>query len=140
LQAIPDALLRCRTLDGDGWQTTTSREFFDWRYGLRTLHYRGIALSERPDVGAAIFRVRRRGRALEAVLCEVFAPENDARVRSALCRQVARVCGADYVVALGHTGVTAGHVPSFNGPRLVVRRLASRCPRLALAFGDVELF
>ncbi len=47
--------------------------------------------------GLAVFRLRRRGQAVEAVLCELLAPHGGRE----LVAQIASATGADYVIAAG---------------------------------------
>jgi hypothetical protein len=107
-----------------------------WRYGFAPLGYAALALDDDPARGAAIYRVRRRGPAREATICEVFAPTPAAAAR--LRRAVARRTGADVLVS----ATTARPIPDL-GPVLTYRRLdgTAEVPRAAwrLTLGDVEL-
>ena len=94
----------------------------------------------------AVFRLRRRGRAAEAALCEVVVPRGAARTARHLGRAVARATRADYVVRLGRATPAGGYLPLPNqGPILTWRALASTAaepPPLddwELSLGDVEL-
>ena len=135
-------------LDGDiavgpppptGTVTQRSREHLQWRYaGLPALAYRGI----RVDDGVALFRLRRRGRATEAALCELLSPDEDRRRR--LVREVARVAGADHVLRLGRAHARIGELPlPGGGPIVTWRDLTMSAPppldQWALSLGDVEL-
>lgn len=114
-----------------------------WRFGEPALGYRVVhpgALGR----GFVVFRLRRRGAAVEAVVSEVLVPGGDAAVTRTLLSRVAGA-GADYLIRLGSDGVTA---PAFvrlprMGPILVGRALGDRpVPPLAgwaLTMGDVEL-
>ncbi len=113
-----------------------------WRYRFGPLHYRAVVARGGPAAGLAVFRVRRRGSAVEAVLCELLAPEGGAH----LVAEIARTTAADYVIAAGAPvpGTRMVKVPRF-GPILTWRRVAddAAAPPLAdwrLAMGDVELF
>jgi GNAT superfamily N-acetyltransferase len=111
-----------------------------WRYGFGPLHYRAI----RVDRGLTLFRLRRRGPAVEAVVGHVLAP--DRRTAGRLIRAVARTTRADQVLQITrqpHLG--AGFLPLPGvGPILTWRALSEeRTPPLddwALTMGDVELF
>lgn len=134
--AAPD---RIRTL-------RTARHFL-WRYGFDRLAYRALALGRDPRQGIAVFRVRGRGTATEAVLGELLVPEGDRRAARALQRAVARETAADYVIRLGGPVIDrAGFVrlPA-QGPRLVWQGLAPGSPKPSLgdvdfSLGDIELF
>jgi GNAT superfamily N-acetyltransferase len=125
----------------DGIATARSAAFLRWRYGFAPLGYRALV----DDSGIAFFRVRRRGSALEAGLCEVLVPGDDHADAAGLARRAAIASGADHAVVLGGR---ARRPPSFlaapgAGPVLTHLPLASteRPPldRWRLALGDVEL-
>ena len=134
--AVPDTI---RTL-------RTARHLL-WRYGFDRLAYRAIVLGGDPRQGIAVFRVRSRGTATEAVLGELLVPEGDRGAARALQRAVARETGADYILRLGGSVIDrAGFVrlPG-QGPRLVWQGLApgSQTPSLGavdFSLGDIELF
>ena len=98
------------------------------------------------EAGVAIFRVRRRGAAREAVLCDVLVSDTDPRVPRTLVRRVLGVVDADYLIGSRATAVrTSSLVPlPRQGPLVIWRALA--CPRMpprdqwALQLGDIELF
>jgi GNAT superfamily N-acetyltransferase len=113
-----------------------------WRYRFGPLRYRAVVARGGPAAGLAVFRVRRRGAATEAVLCELLAPDGGA----ALVGEIARGTRADYVIAAGSppSGARLVTVPS-QGPILTWRAVApdAVAPPLAdwrLTMGDVELF
>ena len=101
-----------------------------------------------PGSGLAVFRLRRRGRAIEAVLCDQLVP--DAATGEDLVRSLARGTQADYVIRIPD-GVTRGRFIRLprTGPVLACRVLdgpdgleALVPPALgewALTMGDVEL-
>ena len=127
-----------------GLCTRRSVAYLQWRYGYAPLGYRAIAVGDDPARGLAIFRVRRRGDAREAALCEVLTPAGSAAAVKQLCGSVARASGADYAIRLGARG--AGFVPlPRQGPILTWRSLATRdkvapaASRWQLSLGDVEL-
>jgi hypothetical protein len=78
-----------------------------------------------PGAGLVIFRLRRRGRAIEAVLCDQFVP--DAATGDALVRSLARGTQADYVMRIpdGVTGRRFVRLPR-TGPVLACRVLDVR--------------
>jgi GNAT superfamily N-acetyltransferase len=130
-----------------GLATHRTPGYLRWRYGFAPLAYRAVTLG--PDVrsGLAVFRVRRRGAALECALCDVVAPDRDRGAARALVRRVARECAADYVIRLGGPTVDRSGfvgIPG-QGPMLTWRALADDPPGgrpddWALSLGDVELF
>jgi hypothetical protein len=94
----------------------------------------------------AVFRRRRRGEAVEGVVCEVLAPGGDRKAESELLRQVRQAADADYLLRLDPRPVTRGpfvRLPRV-GPVLACRALGTAsAPDLsgwALTMGDVELF
>jgi GNAT superfamily N-acetyltransferase len=129
-----------------GLRTRRTAEFLRWRYGFAPLAYRAIALDDDPANGVAVFRLRSRGTATEAALCDVIVPSGDEAGARALERAVARAGNADYVIRLGASSVSTGYVrlPG-QGPMLTWRGLfdGQQPPQLAdwqLHLGDVELF
>lgn len=121
----------------DGIQTRRSDDYFAWRYGFEPLHYRVLHSAH----GCAIFRVRRRGAAIEAVIAELSAgaPSRRRRVVAA----VLRATRADYAIMIGEPALWAIPVPGM-GPTLTCLPLsATAAPHLSswrLQMGDVELF
>jgi hypothetical protein len=118
-----------------------------WRYGFPPLAYRVITLGDDVRGGIAVFRLRRRGPALECALCDVLAPAAEPGAHRALVGAVARQCGADYVIRIGGPALDrSGFVRApGQGPLLTWYPLATDHPgrRLAdwsLSLGDVELF
>src|SRR3954470_5449707 len=78
-----------------------------WRYGNAELGYRMVLTkSDRVADGFAVFRRRRRGRAVEAVLCDVIAPAGDVSTTRTLIRRVAATAEADYVIRIDGRMVT----------------------------------
>jgi GNAT superfamily N-acetyltransferase len=128
-----------------GMRTARSVAYLRWRYGLDALGYRAIALDDDPAAGLAVFRLRRRGGAVEAGVSEVLVPAGASGAERQLLRAVAHDTGADYAVRLGRPEVRAGYVPfPRQGPILTWRPLADRSapPQLRdldFALGDVEL-
>jgi GNAT superfamily N-acetyltransferase len=125
-----------------GLTTDRTPAHLRWRYRFGPLHYRAVVARGGPAAGLAVFRVRRRGSALEAVLCELLAPQGGAD----LVAEIARATRADYVIAAGGPlpGSRMVNAPRL-GPILTWRGVADDAvlPPLAqwrLAMGDVELF
>jgi len=130
-----------------GLSTHRTPAYLRWRYGFAPLSYRAITLRDDVRRGVAIFRLRRRGPALECALCEILLPARAPDVRRALVRSVVRACGADYVIRLGGSAVDRdgfARAPK-QGPVLTWRPLRAgaigrRLDDWALTLGDVELF
>ena len=72
-----EALLE--TVPRSGLGTNRSAAYLAWRYGFEPLGYRALAV-DGPGDGLVIFRLRRRGPAVEAAVCEELVPDGDARV------------------------------------------------------------
>jgi GNAT superfamily N-acetyltransferase len=130
-----------------GLATHRTPEYVRWRYGFAALAYRAVTLDDDLRSGLALFRLRRRGPALECALCDVVAPAGASGAPRALVRRVVRECGADYVIRIGGPAIDRSgfvRVPG-QGPVLTWYALAHDPPggRLsdwALTLGDVELF
>ena len=140
-----------------GFRTAKTAEHLRWRYGLPALGYRAIALDGDPAAGLAVFRLRRRGAAIEAGISDVLVPDGARGSERRLLRTVARETRADYAIRLrGADGPGAanrvralvprsGFVPfPKQGPLLTWRPLADTAapPGLAdldFSLGDVEL-
>jgi GNAT superfamily N-acetyltransferase len=135
-------------------RTRRTPEYLAWRYGFEPLRYRALPVGAGTDTeagggdrdGLVIFRLRRRGQALEAAVCEELFPP-DARLRQRALREVVRTTGADHAVLIGDARPTHGILPvPGQGPTLVWRAVAddeSAFPgpdRWSLSLGDVELF
>jgi hypothetical protein len=141
-----DALLASQP-KGGGLRTRRSPQFLQWRYGgFPPLAYRVLLAGRDVEGGFAVFRLRRRGGAIEAVVGDVLAPHGDARVLRHLVRGVVEESRADYAVCLGAQGFTRdGYLPVPGaGPVITWRAVCSAMPvalpRWCLSLGDVELF
>jgi GNAT superfamily N-acetyltransferase len=125
-------------------RTNLSPAFLRWRYGTPLLSYRAIAAPGGVQDGVAFFRIRRRGAAREAALCDVIAAGDDRGTIASLTRAVTRAADADYVIRLGGGLVAPGGLVRMpgQGPLLTWRALAARRPPDAwdLTLGDIELF
>lgn len=114
-----------------GWTTDRTPDWWRWRFAFPQLAYRVVG-----DLDAGlVFRLRRRGRALELAVAETLGTPPPGLVRATLRRT-----GADH--ALGLTGVTGRPVRAL-GPVVTTRDLARPAPDLAqldLSLADVELF
>jgi GNAT superfamily N-acetyltransferase len=140
-----DALLRVRE-PAENLRTHKTAAFLSWRYGFAPLAYRALLTGPRLEDGVVIFRLRRRGAAVEAAVCDALLPDaNRPRLARAL-RRVVRESGADYAVRIGGANTArAGFFPlPGQGPTLVWRAVSeSVMPAAAewhLGLGDIELF
>lgn len=128
-----------------GLRTRRTADHLRWRYGHPPLGYHALALGDDPTAGVVVYRVRQRGTAREAAVCELLVPESNRRAIAELLRTVRRATRADHLIRLAGPGPRAGFVPVPRlGPVLTWRALAApdRPPALAdwnLALGDVEL-
>lgn len=114
-----------------------------WRYGFEPLRYRAALATDDVTDGVVVFRLRRRGAAVEAAICEVLLPDGDPSGARRIVGRILRRTGADYAVAVG-PNLRTGMVPlPGQGPLLTRRPLAD--PRtgsvddFSLSLGDVEL-
>ncbi len=140
--AVAEALLM--HAPGKGVRTKRSPEYLAWRTSLRPLHYRLLLASDRDSAqGGLVFRLRRRGEALEAAVIEQLVPDRATGAR--LVGRLLKETGADYAIGL-RTGPSAGLIPvplRGMGPLLTTRPLAASPPLPSawrLTLGDVELF
>ncbi|MFN2347668.1 MAG: GNAT family N-acetyltransferase [Dermatophilaceae bacterium] len=125
-----------------GLRTDRSPAYLRWRTEFGPLAYRVLLADERdPARGGVVFRVRKRGEGLEAVIAELLTPS--ARVGLSLVSQVVASSGADYAIGL-RTGRARGLLPlPGQGPLLTARPLARGIPKpeaWTLTMGDIELF
>jgi len=144
-EALADAAVAAALLQhapAKGFRTERTPAYLAWRTAFEPLRYRVLLASERdPAEGGVVFRLRRRGDAVEATIIEQLAPDWATGAR--LVARVLRQTGADYAIGL-RTGPHAGLVPlTKQGPLLTTRPRASAPPAPgagALTLGDVELF
>jgi GNAT superfamily N-acetyltransferase len=144
-----------------GLATWGTPEFLAWRYGNPALGYRVLTAEGGVECGLVVFRLRQRGRAVEAVVCDVLVPDGvdagggpnpvnsqtpEPAVGRALLRRIARETPADYLLRIDARPVTRGpfiRLPRV-GPRFACRPLDGNPPPAlgawALTMGDVELF
>lgn len=120
--------------------TARSVRHLRWRYGFPALGYRALP-SGRGGRDLALFRVRRRGPATEAAVCDVLGDDPDL---GAALRAVVRATGADVALGVGPARWRRGALPlPRQGPLVTVRQLSDRpVPPLdqwALGLGDLEL-
>ena len=142
--ALTALLEAARPRDGR-LHTDRTPAYLAWRYGFPPLHYRALVAPGGIGSGLVVFRLRRRGAALEAAICEQIVPPGDRRTGPALVRRVLRATGADHAVQIGRARPASGTLPvPGQGPTLVWRDLTETtmppADRWALALGDIELF
>ncbi|MGH8824260.1 MAG: GNAT family N-acetyltransferase [Jiangellaceae bacterium] len=133
------------SLPTDGLRTHRSVAYLTWRYGFTPLEYRAVSSPQGVRGGLIVFRLRRRGAALEAAVCEELVPADDLGTARRLLRRVLRESGADHAVRIGGRPPRAGFMPvPGQGPQLVWRDVAgTTMPEPSawrLGLGDVELF
>jgi GNAT superfamily N-acetyltransferase len=139
------ALLAAARPGNNRLRTERTPQYLAWRYGFEPLQYRAVVAPGGVEDGAVIFRLRRRGAALEAAVCEQIVPAGDERTAPALVRQVLRATGADHAVQIGRARPARGLLPvPGQGPTLVWRDLVEttmpEADRWGLGLGDIELF
>jgi hypothetical protein len=124
-----------------GFRTRRSPAYLAWRTALPGLHYRVLLAATDPAEGGLVFRVRRRGPAVELVVVEPLVP--DLRTGWRLLARALRDSGADYAIGL-RSAPAPGLLPlPGQGPLLTARPLAATPPAAGdwtLTLGDVELF
>jgi GNAT superfamily N-acetyltransferase len=125
-------------------RTRVDAAYLRWRYGFPPMRYRIATAGSTVEDGIAVFRFRRRGTAVEAVICDLLVPGEDRRLARELCRRVLDVAGADYALCLGRPRAR-GFLPlPGQGPMLTWRAIRDTTrPSLHqwdLSLGDVELF
>ena len=131
---------------GDGaLRTRRSVDYLAWRYGFGPLRYRALPVSGPHGDGLVVFRLRRRGGALEAAVCEELVPPGDATLRRRAHRELLRSTGADHAVVIGRPRPSESLLPvPGQGPTLVWRDVIETempsADRWVLNLGDVELF
>jgi GNAT superfamily N-acetyltransferase len=138
-------LLEASRPAGGRLHTERTPAYLAWRYGFPALRYRAMVTPGGPTDGFVVFRLRRRGPALEAALCETVVPDGDERLAARLVRQVLRETGADHAVEIGRPRPTRGVLPvPGQGPVLTWREVTDAAmppaDAWALGLGDIELF
>jgi GNAT superfamily N-acetyltransferase len=124
-----------------GFRTPRTPAFLAWRYRFPELAYRAVA----GDDGAAIYRVRERGKAREVTITDMLVPGGDRRAEAALLRRVAAVAPGDFLLRIGSARRRRGLEAPLprQGPILTARSLGEPVPPLAgwdVTLGDLELF
>jgi GNAT superfamily N-acetyltransferase len=140
--AETERLLR-RAAPATGIATVRSPEYLRWRFGFTPLQYRVLPISNTLDDGVVVFRVRRRGSALELTIADVIAPRGTS-VRRTIAEALTQT-GADYALATSRGMLAAGLVPAPRlGPILTWLPLGRpgipAISDLGLTMSDIELF
>ena len=146
-----DAVTSCSARVGRGTSAITtdrSPEYLSWRYRFGPLRYRVALVGDSIEDGLVVFRLRRRGSALECTVCEVLVPPG--RHVGKVFGAIRRATRADYLLQAGSArgrgaSLVDGMVPVHGvGPILTWRPLnrvgVPTMTDLDLSMGDVELF
>ena len=117
--------------------------YLRWRYSFGPLAYRVLPLGDRLSDGLVVFRVRRRGSAVEGTVCDVLVPSGSRAEPN--WKALAEECGADFMLRAGHGSLPAGYVPvPGGGPILtwkpICRHGVPAVRDVELSLGDLELF
>lgn len=124
--------------------TALSPEYLLWRYSFTPLHYRAVPVGDRVEDGLVVFRLRRRGAALECAVADVVVPRG--RSARGAVGYISRRSGADYLLrCAGRSGLRDGFIPAPQlGPVLTWRPInrlgVPGMGELSLTLGDIELF
>jgi GNAT superfamily N-acetyltransferase len=128
-----------------GLATVRTADYLRWRYGFARLRYRVVLAGSSPEDGLAVFHLRRRGRAVEATVCDVLVSDGARGREHALMQRIAELTEADYLLRIDRRRIMRGffRVPK-NGPILTGRSIDGRkvpaLDGLSLSMGDLELF
>ncbi len=128
--------------DGSKLRTEQTIAFLQWRYAYDRFHYRLLPVADDPAAGFVVFRVRRRGTATEATVCEIVCGAGTPRI-SKILRTVLKTTNADYAIVARRSPLRDRVAPMpGQGPILTLRPLAEKTvpdlDDLALSLGDVE--
>lgn len=128
-----------------GLRTHRTPATLRWRYGLEPLRYRVLLRGAGIADGLAVFRVRRRGAAVETALVDLLVPGGDRRAARDLVRAVLVATRPDYLIGVQRRPISGRSIrlPG-QGPLLTWRGVNRHdAPELAhwvLTLGDIELF
>ena len=135
---LNDALLPDGPTPSGRLCTFRSAAYLRWRYGQGPIAYRVALVGRQAQEGCVVFRHRRRGDAVEAVVTDILGPPQATR------NALRSLKGADYTIALGPSRPRWWVPVPGKGPLLTCRPLAdARPPEVRewdLSAGDIELF
>jgi GNAT superfamily N-acetyltransferase len=137
-------LLAARPLP-DRLTTARTATYLTWRYGFGPMHYRALLIGDRIDEGVVLFRLRRRGPALEATVCETIGLDGRPRLIGRAVAELLDATGADYAIGTRRTLPHGAALPlPRQGPVLTWRDVQPAPPAALddfhLTLGDIELF
>ncbi|MGH2887195.1 MAG: GNAT family N-acetyltransferase [Solirubrobacteraceae bacterium] len=151
-QSVADLLSRVEQ-DTTRFSTVKSLEYLHWRYGEISA-YRAVYENRNGKLaGVAFFRVRRRGRSLVAIVCEVLVEPGNHAVARRLLYRIVRTAAADYVIchfspgsAASKAAARCAFLPAWSGPAPTVRALIeglhpdpTQRSSWAIRLGDLDL-
>ena len=142
------------TTDSRGLVTVRDEPYLRWRYAeAPLLRYRVVEERDGSGLrGAAMYRVRPRGRLQEATVVELLVSPGDRRCASRLLRRVAREADVDHLTCSFPEGsvqagaaLRTGFLPAPEGLTLVANPLRDMADvwslqSWALTLGDLEVF
>jgi GNAT superfamily N-acetyltransferase len=128
-----------------GCTTRRTPAYLRWRYSFEPLAYRAVTGPSGAADGVVVFRLRRRGRCVEAAVDEILVPGAEPAAVRRLLRTAVRQAGADYALVLSPARPSRSWLRlSGQGPILTTRPLDGTAPLALdawhLSLGDVELF
>lgn len=129
-----------------GLRTRRTPAFLRWRYAAGPLRYRALLGSGgRVEDGLVLFRLRRRGPAVEATVCDVLVPGGEPRALAALTRELLRRARPDYAIRVQPRARDGRFVRLPGQGPLLTWRGVNRTARPDLGdwdlrLGDLELF
>lgn len=144
--AVERLLARVKS-GGAEHRTIRSSSYLRWRYGFRPLHYRAVPIGDSMADGLVLYRLRKRGDAREATICDVVLPSGPRLQSRGSLGRLLTDARADYAVAAGPRPRGLGPMLPIprQGPELLVRPLSTVGERyleggLDLTMGDIEAF
>lgn len=125
------------------WSTVRDAAYHQWRYSFGPLHYRVFMARSTLDDGAAVFRLHRRGDAMEATVVDTVGEQLPASA----WRRLLKETGADYLIrsATNTRPLAGGFIPIPRAGPILTQRyiddsLRGRTDRFDLSLSDIELF
>lgn len=138
-------LLDVLNRSGRGIRTRLTPDYLRWRYGQGPVGYRVLRCGRNTSDGLVVFRVRKRGRLIEALVADLLVPHSSRKRRSRLLAEVGEMTRADYTVLIGRAHPSTWLRVPRAGPLLTWRPLVwsygkPQPSQWELSAGDVELF